>query len=150
MHRPWPWRTEISTMSHMRLFAGVARPGATALAIAAILAGCNGVADPGFAKIEDGVAQTLGTDGQIDVFVSLVPPAGYGEPGADLEAMKHEIARSQDEVLAALDPADYRNRIRYETIPALAGTVLTRKGLETLEAHPEVVSVAVDEGGSGS
>lgn len=137
-------------MSHRRRFAGVARPGAIAFAIAALLAGCGGVADPGFAKIEDGVARTLGTEGRIDVFVSLVPPAGYGEPGADLEAMKSAIARSQDEVLSALDPADYRNRIRYETIPALAGTVLTEKGLEALEAHPDVVSVAVDEGGSGS
>ena len=116
----------------------------------ALLEACGGVAEPSFEKVSADVVEALRAGVQPDVFVSLEPPSGYGEPDADLEAMKREIAESRDRVLADLDPGDYRNRIRFDAIPALAGTVLTQHGLTSLEDHPLVTAVSLDEGGTGS
>jgi hypothetical protein len=117
---------------------------------AGLFSGCRSAIEVNFVKVSPEVLDSLRAGGETNVIVSLVPPAGYGEPGVDLDALKSEIARSQEEVLSALDPADYRNRIRFDAVPALAGTVLTQKGLVTLERHVNVTSVSLDLGGTGN
>ena len=100
-------------------------------------------------KVEADVVEAVRQTRSASVIVSLTPPAGYGEEGADIEAMKPAIARLQDEVLAALDPADYQSRIRFDALPALALTILAERALVALERHPLVIAVRLDLGGVG-
>jgi hypothetical protein len=100
-------------------------------------------------KIDADVVASVRQGSPTAVIISLTPPAGYGEEGADLAAMQAAIARVQDEVLVQLDSSIYENRIRFDAVPALAGTILSPRALGVLERHPRVVAVALDLGGVG-
>jgi hypothetical protein len=88
--------------------------------------------------------------GEAAIMIALVEPAGYGRADTDVARIRADIARMQAEVLAALDTADYRDRLRYAAIPAMAGTVRTERGLSVLLAHPHVRRVDLDTGGTGT
>ncbi len=86
------------------------------------------------------------------VIVALRPEAGAADAGrADrrpARPTRDRIRARTDAVLAGLPPSEFRRRRRYANVQAIAGEVSAR-GLERLLAHPEVLSVALDEGGSG-
>jgi hypothetical protein len=128
---------------------GWSRAAYMVLAVAAMITSCQTVEEMPFTKIAPEVLDALRASERAEVLVSLRPPDGYGEPGADLAVMKREIARSQDDVLAALGSDYYRNRIRFDAIPGLAGTVLDMGALPIFEAHPLVEQVSLDTGGVG-
>lgn len=93
------------------------------------------------------VLRTLRAGRDAHVVVALVhaaPRAG------DAASAQRAIARLQAEVLAQLPPEDYRSTQLFAAVPAMAGTVLTERGLQRILAHPHVRRVDVDPGGSGS
>ena len=120
-----------------------------ALVIAVLLPACRTPEVPLLMKVTPDVVDAVRVSDSAQVLISLEPPPGYGEEGTDLEAVRVRIARDQDEVLAALAPEDYRNRLRFDAVPALAGTVLSERALRVLDGHPNVVQVALDPAGGG-
>ena len=64
-------------------------------------------------------------------------------------AERRPIARAQDEVLAHLGAEDYRSNQPFGAVPAMAGTVLTERGLGRVLAHTRVRRVDVDAAGRG-
>jgi hypothetical protein len=119
-------------------------PAACALALTACARPAPGAGEPSPALMD-----ALRADGRVEVMVTLTPPPGY-EPGRAPDAgTRAAIARLQDDVLDGLDPADFRLRTRFRSIPALAGTVLTERGLRALAADPRVARVDRDPGGGG-
>jgi hypothetical protein len=122
------------------------------IAVAALgwifVAGCGTLHHSGGAEVSAEVMDVLRADGRADVMVALKLPPGFeAEPGS--ERLRAEIARLQDDVLASMDDGDFRVRQRFKAIPALAGTVLTERGLRRLSSHPGVVRVDMDAGGGG-
>ena len=100
------------------------------------------------AKLGPGVRDALDRHGAARVVVSLatsVDAAGAADPRG-----RAEIARLQDAVLAGLDTTDFRLGQRYAAVPALAGTLRSRRGLARLLAHPAVRRVDLDPAGGGS
>jgi hypothetical protein len=102
------------------------------------------------AKVGPGVLETLTATGSVSVVIALVEPASQSSAGEDREQLRGDIARLQSEVLDELEAPDYRGGVRFEFVPALSGTVLSRNGLSILLAHPKVRRVDLDAGGSGS
>lgn len=100
-------------------------------------------------KISQGVIEAIQKNGEANIVIMLVPPSSLQTSPVDLPTVRNEIARLQDDVLSVLDDSDYRQKHKYETIPALAGTLLTEAGLAKLATHPKVVRVDLDVGGSG-
>jgi hypothetical protein len=96
------------------------------------------------------VVEAIESGEELAVIVSLDPPTGYGAPDADLGEIKREIARTQDGVLDALDTSDFVVRVRFATVPAFAGRLITEAGMTELATHPDVVSVDPDIGGTGN
>jgi hypothetical protein len=114
--------------------------------LASTLIGCRtrGASDPDTRA----VLEALREQGQARVIIALVSPGA--EPGAaGAEATRAAIARMQDDVIASLDPADFRPGARYTSVAALAGVLLSERGFRRLRAHPFVSGVSLDTGGSG-
>jgi hypothetical protein len=100
----------------------------------------------GRAEIGGDVVMTLEATGEAHVMIALqLSGAGAGT----VDERSAEIARAQERVLDAVDAPDYRNRVRFETVPALAGTLYTHRGLEILAKHPDVRRIDLDHGGGG-
>jgi hypothetical protein len=99
-------------------------------------------------KVSQEVIEALQKQEMVDVIIALVEPPSMGTPPVELATLKAEIASLQDQVLSALEPAEFRVKHKYQAIPALAGTV-TEAGLAKLAAHPKVMKIDLDVGGTG-
>ena len=127
----------------------------TSLETAQALADTPGAVNDAVVLLEPGadrraVVEAIESGEELAVIVSLDPPTGYGAPDADLGEIKREIARTQDGVLDALDTSDFVVRVRFATVPAFAGRLITEAGMTELATHPDVVSVDPDIGGTGN
>ncbi len=100
-------------------------------------------------KIGPGVAEAVRARGAARVVVALVEPPALQKQATNLPALRAETARLQDAVLATLRAEDFEAALRFEAVPALAGTVRSAAGLAVLEAHPGVLRVDLDVGGGG-
>jgi hypothetical protein len=125
-------------------------------AVAALLAigltaavGCRNLARSGELELNDEVLRAIHAYGAAPVLVILRTSLGNDEE-ANEEALRAEIARVQDQVLASVDLADFRLRHRFTTVPALSGTVLSERGLRALSTHPLVDRLDLEEGGGVS
>lgn len=118
--------------------------------LALLVAACHPALDIDRMRAHPDVLAVLRAQGEVAVMIALVPPAQYGDPAADVERVRVEIAAMQADVLASLDSADYRNRQRFVSVPALAGTLLSERGLRLLLAHRFVRRVDPDPGGGGT
>lgn len=105
--------------------------------------------DETYPKIGQGVMEALYTEGQANVVIALEVPLYMKSPQVELPEVRREVARLQDQVLSSLDDSDYRLKLRYESVPALAGTVLSESGISKLAKHPDVIRVDLDVGGTG-
>lgn len=101
------------------------------------------------AKIGPGVAQTVADSGNARVVIALETPQALQSGGRSLGEVREAVTRVQDEVLAGLQERDFLLQRRYETVPALAGTLRTEAGLERLAQQPSVRKVDLDVGGTG-
>jgi hypothetical protein len=81
--------------------------------------------------------------------ISLVEPTGI-DATVDPARWQAEIARLQQSVLSQLAPEDFESRTLFTSVPAIAGTLRTERGLAILTAHPNVRRVDLDAGGGGS
>ncbi|TVP45782.1 MAG: hypothetical protein EA350_08390 [Gemmatimonadales bacterium] len=100
-------------------------------------------------RVQPDVLTTLHAGEEAAVMIALTPPPGFGDPAADQERIRAEISRMQAEVLSAVDTADFRPRQPFLSIPAMAGTLRTERGLRTLLEHRYVRRVDLDPAGGG-
>lgn len=101
-------------------------------------------------KVGQGVIEALQAEGGVNVVVLLVEPPSMSTSSIDLPSLKRDIASLQDDVLSSLDSSEFRVKLRYQAVPALAGRVLSEAGLTKLAANPNVVRIDLDVGGTGS
>ncbi|HSJ23933.1 MAG TPA: hypothetical protein VK929_04550 [Longimicrobiales bacterium] len=120
----------------------------SAFVVPLLLAACQRPMDQPI-NVGADVLTMLRERGQAAVIVALVRPPGFGDPDADRASVNAVIARMQSEVISSIDSADFRARTRFESVPALAGTVLSERGLRQLLAHVHVRRVDLDPGGGG-
>jgi hypothetical protein len=121
-----------------------------AVALPLLLLACHPGEEPGDVSGHADVLTVIRAHGGAAVMIALVHPPGFGDPAGDGDAIRGEIARMQEGVLAALDSADFRLRQRFASIPAMAGTLRTEQGLRVLLAHPYVRRVDLDPSGGGT
>ena len=113
------------------------------------VAACREVPLP-TAQAAPDVLAALRANGEAHVVVALVnPPSPADSPDAAAQR-RAEIARLQREVLARLGPNDFVVRELFVSVPAIAGTVLSERGLSVLLGHPNVRRVDLDPAGGGS
>lgn len=110
---------------------------------------CQAVTPTDDLPLDPEVRSILRAEGEVNVVIVLVDPPGYGDPLADQERIRADIARMQGEVVEALGPANYRDRRRFVSVPAMAGALLTERGLDLLLAHSLVRRVDRDLEGTG-
>jgi hypothetical protein len=118
--------------------------GSTILALT--LMGCRTVMESDRSTRD--VLAALREHGKAAVMIALVTPAGAGDP-ANAQATRAAIAQMQDDLIAAVDSSDFRVGARYTSVPALAGVLFSERGLRRVRAHPFVLGVTLDTGGSG-
>lgn len=94
------------------------------------------------------VLTAIRANGEAQVIITLVAPAGADDP-ANAQATRAAIARMQDDVIAALDPADFRPGVRFTSVAALGGVIRSERGFRAVRAHRLVSGVSLDTGGSG-
>jgi hypothetical protein len=100
-------------------------------------------------KIDASVIEGVRARGEINVIVALVEPVTDGRSTQDQTILRAQIARMQREVLNTLGEDEYRSRVLFENVPAMAGTILHMRALRTLDAHPHVMKVDPDPAGGG-
>jgi hypothetical protein len=115
--------------------------------VGAILAcgGCRSMPPSDTTKVGPGVLSTLQAQGAAFVMVALTEPTP--DPASDRRAT---IARLQQELLADVEPYGFRQRLRFEAVPAIAGTLLNEQALQALAAHHLVRRIDLDPGGGGT
>ena len=118
--------------------------GSTILALT--LMGCRTVMESDRSTRD--VLAALREHGKAAVMIALVTPAGAGDP-ANAQVTRAAIAQMQDDLIAAVDSSDFRVGARYTSVPALAGVLFSERGLRRVRAHPFVLGVTLDTGGSG-
>jgi hypothetical protein len=88
---------------------------------------CHAVPSPTGIPTAPEVLTELRATGEAPVVVALKEPPGYADPDADRQRILAEIARMQAEVLRSLHPTEYRDRHRFASVPAMAGTLLSER-----------------------
>jgi hypothetical protein len=121
----------------------------TPAAALVLLLGCGGVTSVQRAVVSADVVTTLRSHGEATVMISLAEPTGI-DATAEPARWQAEIARLQQSVLSQLAPEDFESRTLFTSVPAIAGTLRTERGLAILTAHPNVRRVDLDAGGGGS
>lgn len=101
------------------------------------------------AKVGPEVFAALRTQGAAQIVVALAEPASLQAAPPDVDQLRRDVAAAQDRALAAVDASEYRPRLRFAAVPALAGTALSAAGVLRLAAQPDVVRIDLDVGGSG-
>jgi subtilisin family serine protease len=113
-----------------------------------------------FATVDDIVAE-IEQHGEAHVLVSLALDSSPSAANAgQLDRLRRSVAVSQGRVLGALanagdfarsrEQAAVMIRRQFEHVPAFALTVRTRGALRRIVAHPAVVGVQLDTGGTGT
>lgn len=97
---------------------------------------------------DDEVLAALRQRGSAPVMIALTDPVAQADP-IDLAATRAAVRRLQDDVLRSVDATDFTLRVRFEAVPALAGTILSERGFQRLKAHPFVRRVSLEVGGGG-
>lgn len=111
-------------------------------------AACRTVMESPRTQSQQAIQQALRERGDVAVMVALVEPPGFSDP-SQTASSRAAIARMQDEVVAALDTADFRETKRFAALPALAGILKTERGLRILMGLPQVRELSLDTGGGG-
>ena len=99
-------------------------------------------------KVSAQAAQAAATHGSVRVLVMLRNPLPASSAAIQPKARQAAVAASVDRVLATLPAGGNRLVRRFKLVPAMA-LVVDASSLERLRAHPAVLRVDVDEGGSG-
>jgi hypothetical protein len=80
--------------------------------------------------------------------IALADPAAVDPAAGHQDAAV--IGRMQDSVLSVVDTTEFRLRVRYTAVPALAGTVMSAAALRALASHRYVKRIDLDLGGTGT
>jgi hypothetical protein len=121
----------------------------TPAAALVFLLGCGGPTSLQRAVVSDNLVTTLRANGEAAVMISLVEPTGINAT-VEPTRWQAEITRLQQSVLSQLAPQDFESRTLFTSVPAIAGTLRTERGLAILTAHPNVRRVDLDAGGGGA
>ena len=119
------------------------------IATLVLLLGCGRSISQHRAVVKDDVVTTLRAKGEAAVMISLVEPAGI-DAAAEPTRWQAEIARLQQSVLSQVAPQHFERRTVFASVPAIAGTLRTERGLAILTSHPNVRRVDLDAGGGGT
>lgn len=121
----------------------------TPTAALVIVVACTSVTSVQRAVVSNDVVAALRAHGEAAVMISLTEPTGI-DATVERARWQAEIARLQQSVLSRIGPEDFESRTLFLSVPAIAGTVRTERGLAILADHPNVRRVDLDEGGSGT
>jgi hypothetical protein len=113
-----------------------------------VLLGCGRQTPLHRAVVKDDVVTTLRAKGEAAVMISLVEPTGI-DAAAEPTRWRDEIARLQQSVLSQLPAQHFERRTLFASVPAIAGTLRTERGLAILSSNPNVRRVDLDVGGGG-
>jgi hypothetical protein len=105
---------------------GAARRGAACFA----LLSCQSAIELEGGRVHPDVMTALRAEGQASVMIALADPVAVDPAAGDQDAA--EIGRMQDSVLSVVDTTEFRLRVRYTAVPALAGTVMSAAALRAL------------------
>jgi hypothetical protein len=119
------------------------------IATLVVLLGCARPPSQHRAIVREDVATTLRAKGEAAVMISLVDPVGI-DAAAEPARWQAEIARLQQSVLSQVAPQHFERRTLFASVPAIAGTLRTERGLAILSSHPNVRRVDLDAGGGGT
>src|SRR5687768_15236016 len=119
------------------------------VAVLVFLLGCGRPVSQHRAVVRDDVITTLRAKGEAAVMISLVEPTGI-DATVEPKRWQAEIARLQQSVLSQVAPEHLERRTLFSSVPAIAGTLRTERGLAILTAHPNVRRVDLDAGGGGT
>ena len=119
------------------------------IAILVVLLGCGRPMSQHRAVVKDDVVTTLRAKGEAAVMISLVEPTGI-DATAEPTRWQAEVARLQQTVLSQLASQHFERRTLFASVPAIAGTLRTERGLAILSSHPNVRRVDLDVGGGGT
>jgi subtilisin family serine protease len=141
----------IASLALVALVAAGSPSAATASAAGGVAANAADRADvePG---VRDAVADaerartSAGSDGGVHVVVMLTQPHAAL---TDIDGLAAGTQRSQSDVLASLPRGGYEVVTRLGVVPAMTLRLRTTDALDALAAHPDVVRVGFDEGGTG-
>lgn len=100
-------------------------------------------------KVGREVLAALEVQPEARVVVALAEPPSLRATAVAVQALRDDVARTQDAVLVGLDPSDFKLTYRYQAVPALVGRV-SEAGLRKLMADPNVIKIDVDMGGRGT
>jgi hypothetical protein len=115
-------------------------------ALALCFTACSPPAAAAGLVIGEGVQAQIETAGEARVIINLRDTAPAQATNAERQAA---VKQEQDAVLQALPPGAFELVRRYDSIPALAGT-LTADGLTILPTLPQVMSVQLDSAGGAT
>ncbi len=101
-------------------------------------------------KIGSDVVESLQLEGEARVVIALAEPLSLNTRPLNLDKVSSEISIIQDAVLSSVDSSDFVITHKYQSVPALAGKLLTETGLYRLAANPYVTKIDLDVGGTGS
>jgi hypothetical protein len=119
------------------------------IATLVFLLGCGRSISQHRAIVKDDVVTTLRAKGEAAIMISLVEPTGI-DAAAEPSRWQTEIGRLQQSVLSQIAPQHFERRTLFASVPAIAGTLRTERGLAILTAHPNVRRVDLDVGGGGT
>jgi subtilisin family serine protease len=141
-----------SALVLLAVLATVAPPSATAAPddVVAEPIARGAVVEPGVrdavADAEQATASSASEDGGVHVVVVLTQPLA---PLTDVDALAAGTQRTQSDVLASLPRGGFEVGTRLGVVPAMTLRLRTTDSLDALAAHPDVVRVGFDEGGTG-
>jgi hypothetical protein len=119
------------------------------VAVLVALLGCGRAFSRQHAVVKDDVLATLRAKGEAAVMISLIEPTGI-DAATEPARWRAEIARLQQSVLSQLPAQHFERRTLFASVPAIAGTLRTERGLTILTSNPNVRRVDLDVGGGGT
>ncbi len=93
------------------------------------------------------VMETFQAQDSVPVVVVLTTPTSYYR--RDQARLRGDIAHMQDAVVSALEPGQYREMHRFQSVPAMTLMVYDEAAIHTLALLKYVQRVGLDDGSGG-
>ena len=94
------------------------------------------------AVIDPALLETLQTQTEADVLISLKPP-GIPFEEQTTEVSRQNTAERQARVLSVLTESDFTLIHQFDIVPVLHG-LIAESGVEKLASHPDVVGISIN------
>jgi hypothetical protein len=115
--------------------------------LAIVLGGCASAMRANPVPVAPEVLDTFRAQDSVAVVVVLVTPNSYYR--GDRNRLRGDIAHMQDEVENALEPGQYRELHRFQSVPALTLMLYDEAAIRTLARLKHVQRLGLDDGSGG-